>query len=326
MRTMLRDVFRFLAAVAATAALGCGDAEPPRPRAVGTARQPLEAYCSADVNGIGPVDVETDYLPHVIACENGAASYEALRAQAIAARSYLYYKLETSGSIGDGTGDQVYSCGNQPGPEHQQAVASTSGVFLSYMGVTVCAFYVAGALQDGPACVGGQNDPTGTEHWVTYNQGLSGDAVIQTQLGFVDPSNYRNRGCKSQNGAHCLSDAGWIGEDIVRFYYGEDIGIETATGPCVTPPDPSTGVGGTGAGAGGGAGVTVGAGGAGASGGANDSLALEGSAEGDVDSGCGCRAAGEPEGSFAAWAIAALATIAVTGASRRRCTGRAASR
>src|SRR5262245_46539904 len=83
-------------------AASCTDEAPQRRTAESAA--PLEARCSAEVTGSGTVDVETDYLPHVIACENGAASFEALRAQAIAARSYLYYKLETSGSIGDGTG------------------------------------------------------------------------------------------------------------------------------------------------------------------------------------------------------------------------------
>jgi len=52
-------------------------------------RWPLDAYCSVTVRGVGTLDVETDYLPHVIACENGAASFEALRAQAVSARSYM---------------------------------------------------------------------------------------------------------------------------------------------------------------------------------------------------------------------------------------------
>src|SRR5512139_3044056 len=79
---------------------------------------PLTAYCTATVNGVGERDVETDYLPHVVQCENGAADIEALRAQAVAARTCLYYKLETAGSIGDGQGDQVYSCGRTPAADH----------------------------------------------------------------------------------------------------------------------------------------------------------------------------------------------------------------
>jgi hypothetical protein len=179
------------------------------------------------------VDVETDYLPHVVQCENGGADFEALKAQAVAARSYLYYKLETSGQVRDGTGDQVYSCGRDPSPDHIRAVEETSGVFLSYRGVTVAAFYVAGAHGTPPECAGDGSDPTGTEHWVTYNEGRSGDDITQTALGWVDPGNLRNRGCSSQNGADCLTEAGRDYRDILRFYYGADIGIEQATGDCV---------------------------------------------------------------------------------------------
>ena len=89
------------------------------------------AYCEAEVDGVGIVDVETDYLPHVICCENGNADFEALKAQAVAARSYLYYKLDTSGSIGDGTGDQVYTCSNEPQSQHYDAVTETSGEIIN---------------------------------------------------------------------------------------------------------------------------------------------------------------------------------------------------
>ena len=144
-------------------------------------------------------------------CENGAASLEALKAQAVAARSYLYYKLDTSGSINDGTSDQVYSCGASPGPQHYQAVNETAGQVLRYSGVTICAFYVAGAIPSASSCVAapGDNDYSNTEHYVTYNWGLSGSNIEQTTLGWVNPGNIHNRGCKSQNGADCLSDAGW---------------------------------------------------------------------------------------------------------------------
>lgn len=210
------------------------------------------------VEGSGVVDVETDYLPNVINCENGAASFEALKAQAVAARSYLYYRLDRTGDIGDGTGDQVYTCNRTPTMAHFMAVEATSGQVLQYMGTQVAAFYVAGALQDGPSCTGGTTDPTNTERYVTYNQGKSGDGIDQTTLGLVNPSNLANRGCKSQNGADCLSDAGWTYDDIIRFYYGEDIELVAAEGPCVTPADPpdagATGDGADAAGPGGGEG------------------------------------------------------------------------
>jgi len=219
----------------------------------------LDAYCTATVTGVGDVDVENDYLPHVVMCENGGASFEALKAQAVAARSYLYYRLNGNGTIGDGTGDQVYTCSRQPGMAQYMAVAATSGQVLGYMGTQVAAFYVAGSKQTPPSCMGGTNDPTGTEHFVTYNQGLSGDSIVQTTLGFVSPGNYANRGCMSQNGSDCLSDDGMVYDDILRFYYGEDIEIVQAQGACVTPPDgpdagPGGGDGGVGGGDGGGGG------------------------------------------------------------------------
>jgi hypothetical protein len=225
----------------------------------------LTAFCQATVETAGGdvvVDVETDYLPHVVACENGAADQAALEAQAIAARSYLYYRLERTGSIGDGTGDQVYTCGRPPGEQHLAAARATSGLVLRYppdagdAATQVAAFYVAGALQDGPDCVGGTDDPTSTEVWVTYNQGKSGDEITQTELGFVDPANHANRGCMSQNGSHCLAEQGWDVRSILRFYYGEDIGIVQAEGACVEPlpggPDAGPGGGPDAAGGGGG--------------------------------------------------------------------------
>ncbi len=207
---------------------------------LGQRSEELLAYCSVDVTEVGLVEVETDYLPRVISCENGAAGFEALKAQAVAARSYLYYRLDTTGEISDGTGDQVYSCGREPEPQHYRAVEETAGQVLQYRGVQVAAFYVAGALQMGPSCRGGGMDPTATEAFVTYNEGNMGDEVEQTALGFISPSNDANRGCKSQNGAACLAEQGWLYDRILRFYYGEDIDLVLAEGPCAgasLPPD-----------------------------------------------------------------------------------------
>ncbi len=214
--------------------------EPPPERKLQTIRAPLEAWCTAQVNGVGAVDVETDYIAHVVQCENGAAPLEALKAQAVSARSYLYYKMDTSGSIADGTSDQVYSCGATPGAKHIQAAQETAGQVLQYQGVQVAAFYVAGAVPSAADCVAkpGDNDYSNTEKWVTYNWGKSGAGLTQTPLGWVNQGNKANRGCKSQNGAACLSNAGWKYPDILNFYYGMDIELVQATGPCVTPPDP----------------------------------------------------------------------------------------
>ena len=230
---------RWWVALSVTAMTACSS-EPPRLERLS---QPLEAFCTADVEGVGQLDTELEYLPNVVNCENGAADFEALKAQAVAARSYLYYRLETGGSISDGTGDQVYSCGREPSDAHRLAVEETSGMVLQYQGTQVAAFYVAGSLQDPPECRGGTNDPTNTERYVTYNEGLSGDGIVQTTLGFVDPSNLANRGCMSQNGSDCLSEQGRGVDSILRFYYGDDIEVVTAEGPCIVGQDvPDAGV------------------------------------------------------------------------------------
>jgi hypothetical protein len=216
---------------------GCSDAPGTGEEELDRTSSPLTAVCEANVKGVGMVSVEDKYLANVVHCENGGAPFEALKAQAIVARSYLYYKMETSGAIADGTSDQVYSCGSGPTAEQIKAVKDTAGQVLRYKGITVCAFFVAGGAASPPACKG--STAAATEKYVTYNEGKTGDAVTQTTLGFVSPTNYRNRGCLSQLGSRCLDNAGKTAEEIIKFYYGADIIIETAVGPCVptTTPD-----------------------------------------------------------------------------------------
>lgn len=200
-----------------------------------------------NVTGSGAVATETDYVPNVVLCENGLASFEALKAQAVAARTFAYYKMNLQGFINDGTGDQVYSCAGSPLSIHQQAAAETEGelLYVENFGGTdilIASFYVAGAIPTGPFNPAspsaipnpGDSDPTSTQQWVTYtyeagevrgfNQG--------TPLGFqgtVNNPNWPNRGAKSQNGADFLSDNSISYVDILKYYYGADIQLRTAT-------------------------------------------------------------------------------------------------
>lgn len=223
-------------AVVALGVVAVGCSAPPDDEEVTHSSQPLTAYCEANVKGVGLVETETKYLPSVVHCENGGAPFEALKAQAIAARTYLYYKMETAGAIADGTSDQVYSCGSAPNAQQIKAVADTAGQVLRYKGVTICSFFVAGGAASPPGCVG--SSAAATEKYVTYNEGKSGAGIDQTTLGWVSPTNSRNRGCLSQLGSRCLDSAGKTFDEILRFYYGADITLETATGPCVGPPPP----------------------------------------------------------------------------------------
>jgi len=212
------------AAIAALIALSGAACDSPVPAARRHGANTEAAYCHARVNGTGEVAVEREYLPRVVACENGAAGYEALKAQAIAARSYLYYRLDRTGSIADGTRDQVFSCGREPTEEHRQAVRDTAYQVLSHRGRQVAGFFVAGARPRHARCTGGR-DTTRTERYVTYNGERSGRAVRKTRLGANHPA---NRGAMSQNGADCLAQRGWDASQILRFYYGADVEVSRA--------------------------------------------------------------------------------------------------
>ena len=226
------------ASITASIILGgsaCGRGEPARISITAERDSLSAAYCQATVAEQGSLDIEGEYLPAVVTCENGAADYEALKAQAVAARSYLYYRLDRVRRIGDSQRDQVYTCARSASALARRAVAETSGQVLLYQGTQVAAFYVAGALQDSTHCTGSSDDPTSTEAYVTYNRGKSGDAVSQTHLGALHGRNHANRGCMSQNGSHCLAAEGWRYDDILRFYYGHDIELVQVEGPCIQP-------------------------------------------------------------------------------------------
>jgi len=194
---------------------------------------PKKAFCSIPVEGRGTKAMETDYIPHVISCENGGADFQALKAQAIAARSVAYYAMLTKGSICDSQGCQVYGCGATPSEKAKRAARETAGMVLSHDGTLTYAFYVAGdSGASGPGCkdYGGS-----TSHYVTYNWGKTGSQVDQTTLGYVGPPGFdQNRGCMSQWGARCLEKSRDFNHlQILRFYYGQDIKVSQASGPCV---------------------------------------------------------------------------------------------
>ena len=210
----------------------------------------FDALSTINVTGFGNVPTETDYVPNVVKCENGLASFEALKAQAVAARTFAYYKMDLQGYINNGTSDQVYSNGGSGASQiHLDAAAATEGEILyvrdDYGGlqedVLIAAFYVSGAIPSGPIDIdnpgiiveAGDTDPHGTEQYVTYtyDSGVYGRFNLGTDLGWQGtPSNpnWPNRGCKSQNGADYLSDNSVSYLDILKYYYGADIQVRTA--------------------------------------------------------------------------------------------------
>ena len=144
--------------------------------------------------------VETDYVPNVVQAENGANTVheEALKAQAVAARTFLYYKLNNQGWIGDGQNDQVYTgSGTAPNSRHLAAARDTEREVLRWgtglNDVTIASFYVSGTRPStsGAAPFGvaeaGDTPSATQEKWVTYNRGRAGNNITQTELGWTEP-------------------------------------------------------------------------------------------------------------------------------------------
>ncbi|MEM1027935.1 MAG: SpoIID/LytB domain-containing protein [Planctomycetota bacterium] len=214
----------------------------------------IETVTVRDDNGSGgffTVDFENNYLPNVVLRENGQASFEALKAQAVAARTFAYFKLDGSSFIRNSQADQVYSLGgqqNNPGGRWEQAVRETEGEYLSFNNILTASFYVAGAIPSNPngIATGSDPDPTNTQRFVTYTRtaNLVGPANTGSTLGFVGtPSspNFPNRGAMSQNGADVLSDNGTHYYDILKFFYGGDIQLSVVNqGVRQTPFGPKT--------------------------------------------------------------------------------------
>jgi len=167
-----------------------------------------------------------DYVARVCTRENGAAAFEALKAQAVAARTYVLRAMRDEGPIGtpakplpNSEGFQTYAATASPGC--LAAAGQTRGVVLRWGGALIVANYVAGARLKEDGTLG--DDPTRTEKWVTNNRGRTGMQVLPTPLSRVDRAD--NRGCMSQNGSDWMARRGLDFAAILRFYYGDDVWI-----------------------------------------------------------------------------------------------------
>lgn len=258
----------------------------PPEEAARTPKQPQAALRSAVVRPLlnvhvqraGVVSVEADYLPRVVCCENGAAPSEALKAQAVMARTYVYFryhdeKLGTADRPLAGTAaDQAYYCSNEVTDACRAAVRVTADQIMSFPASDEDAvetgpdtFANVGFFVDGPkpACVAQHacNCPkpepaismTVAEHpvpcecfdfaasgraspkYVTFNWQASGRKVQASVIG--NPLHGSNRGCASQNIESCLAYAGWRYHDILRFFYGQDTELRTASAGTPIAPE-----------------------------------------------------------------------------------------
>jgi hypothetical protein len=218
-----------LLAIASLSAIACSAT--PDEQASETERFGKEG--AALVDSIYTVDgwmsLEDDYLPRVCTQENGAADIEALKAQAVAARTYLLRAMRDDAKLGttskpviNGQSFQAYA--GSASQRCIEATQATRGVVGRYGGELIIANYVAGALWNADGSLG--NDPTETEKWVTYNEGLTGSAVHPTALSYIPRTD--NRGCMSQNGSDWLSEHGHDYTSILRYFFGADLELSGA--------------------------------------------------------------------------------------------------
>ncbi|MEZ4301588.1 MAG: SpoIID/LytB domain-containing protein [Polyangiaceae bacterium] len=172
-----------------------------------------------------PISLES-YVAGVVTAENGMAAHGALQAQAVAARTFLLRAMRDDPLLGTAQKPipssqrfQVYSA--KPSTKAIQATAETAGVVCRYKGQLTICNYVAGAYWN--AAGQRREDPTGTEKWVTYNEGKTGAQVKPTPLS--NTSRTDNRGCMSQNGADWLARNGYDYTSILRYFYGADLDV-----------------------------------------------------------------------------------------------------
>lgn len=179
----------------------------------------------------GWMSLEDAYVPRVCTQENGAADFEALKAQAVAARTYLLRAMRddpslgtTSNPVGNGEYFQAYAKTANEGCT--AAAQQTRGLVGKYQGQVVIGNYVAGASVNADGSLG--NDYSLTEKWVTYNEGKTGSAVTPTKLSLTSRTD--NRGCMGQNRADWLSRQGYGFVDILRHFYGADLEVSHVDG------------------------------------------------------------------------------------------------
>jgi lysophospholipase L1-like esterase len=226
-------------------------AEPPAPVALEDATPaPAAAVRVPDaivVEGMGQLPME-EYVARVVTGEIGLTREpQALAALAVAARTYAVWMMqhEHLGSV-----DRP-----MPNSERKQVAArvalqraadaarATRGGIILRRGRVVLASYVAGAIWPLGASHGRLGrDEKRTERFVTYNDGLVGEAVHRSPIASMTLED--NRGCLSQNGAIALAQRGFVWPEILRYFYGRDLDFTCAEpasrlGPRTPPTSPA---------------------------------------------------------------------------------------
>ena len=202
----------------------------------------------------GRLDVETEYIPGVVACEIGSRYWgvAAMEAQAIAARTYLARFLKrTKGARRIPIGPRFQCWKRTQNESIIRAAKATAGQVLLHQGRLITGNYVAGtpkltfdclpkaptdsnydysswtdmltAYRDARRTTGRTpfRGTAWTEIFVTRNEGRKDQQVTPSAIANPVAS---NRGALGQNAAVCLANnLGYETIDILRYFYGEDV-------------------------------------------------------------------------------------------------------
>ncbi len=209
----------------------------------------VQLRARAVVTGLGELDLE-DYVALVVAGESPSRRLDALKAVAIAARTYVQQALAADPTLGTAAhpipNSQRFQVAlSPPRPLAVRAAAETRGGVALWKGALILGSHVAGAVWAPGALRGIVSAKYPTERFVTYNEGLVGSAVHPCPSPVADPRNRRNRGCLSQNGADALATRGWRWNGILRYFYGADLEVTLAEpaephGPRGAEPEETT--------------------------------------------------------------------------------------
>lgn len=192
-------------------------------------------------DGAGWLVFEEEYIPRVVTRENGNAAPEALKAQAVAARTYVLRAMRDDGALGTTSkplpnSERFQTFAASATDACREASRATRGEVLRFGGQLLLANYVAGALWTAEGGKG--KDATNTERFVTYNDGLTGADVKPTTLASTKRPD--NRGCMSQNGADWLARHARDYGAILRFFYGADAELDGASDVSPSSSEPTS--------------------------------------------------------------------------------------
>lgn len=163
-----------------------------------------------------------EYVEMVVNGENGGANKEALKAQAVAARTYTLNRTNNcSKSIRNSTEDQVARSGASE--ELKKAVSEVNGSVMLYNGKYFSSEYSSfkGSCS-GSTCTG-----------TVVKQPSSEKTTFTMPKKYLTTDKGHGRGL-SQNGSNYMAAEGKTYDEILKFFYADGIEITASTGGTCT--------------------------------------------------------------------------------------------